>query len=268
MTSSLNRRVSGGSSANRWASMPPAVEPFVARLSRHVEIGGALYEQTARYEAKDATVTDWPAVVGDDLAIASTGADPTVDLLDSLTGGTWDAVRGNAGKYYRQAAGNDFNIGTDDLIFEVVLAAGPTGISVPLGDHAAGTGNPGLGLVQINLSYIAFRFGDSGGLTDINSPALIEGVYRHYLFSIDRDEASVAGGLLYVDGSYHNGADYSSRSGSANSAGAIAILASDGGANDFRGDIAYVGLWHAPNMFPGGAANRTVMDSIASARSA
>ena len=88
-------------------------------LPTSLTINGSTKTPTFVYYGEDADDTEWRAHVGEDLAIAGTGDAPVVDDYAPGIGDKRVAFRG--GKKYARAASTLYDVGTDDIVCEMVF---------------------------------------------------------------------------------------------------------------------------------------------------
>lgn len=245
----------------------PLTTSGIAYLSQGLDINGTEVQPSFRYEGKDATVSAWPAVVGPDLVIASTGTDPTVDVECPTLASADKAVRPQGGKVWQTAANEPAtDITTEDFVFE--FFGTPTASNYVCAKFNATGGAVGWFLTGDSGNALKFYLTNGvgsvfvGAATDLNEP------WVHLLVFCDRNENSTDGFKAYLNGVLVNSANASAYAASVATSAKFTI----GSASNFaakandRQSIAYCALWKQSNWFAGGATNATQWEAVARER--
>lgn len=247
----------------------PLVPGSTDALPAPICINGVCKDPICRYRAKDATATSWPAWgYGETLTKVEVGADTTDEDLPHLGRGEKGRRFGGA-DYYESATVDNCQIGTEDIVVEIVtrhglgssytFQAATTSSATATGwyafDESVGT-YAGLGLV-------------AGGAPSYTQVAMRSGTLSHVLTGVDRDYASATyGGRTAVNGVSAASADLSARAASLVSGTKFALGAASTGTLATSGSLIYIAIYKQSDWLPGTAANATILDALAADRSA
>jgi hypothetical protein len=213
----------------------------IAQLSNSLTINSITESPTFVYEGKNATVPTWIATIGNNLASASTGTDPTPEQGTPFIDETDKGVLFNNGKVYAEAGTTFGDVGTDDIVFEVVFrcTSGITSSFVCKRDSASNDG----WVSFINTSnQLVFNIDDGTASINVTSGVLTPGAWYHAAFFGDRSGS----GQWYINGTASGSA--ASLSGAANTLDVVAPLVVGALREDFinksQDIIVYLALWH------------------------
>jgi cysteine-rich repeat protein len=165
----------------------------LSNLSKSLTINGVTVEPSVWCEGQDAGASTWACDYGGTLAIAGSGADPTLDVAAPFTDGT-ESVKFNAGKYYANAT--SLTIGTDDIAFEVVYKFDGSG-NVTVLELTSGSTRA---LSFQHLSPNIFRITMYTIAYCLPAVTVYAGTYNHVMCFVNRDENSTSGAVCYVNG--------------------------------------------------------------------
>jgi len=239
MPRDLYHRVAGGGSYLVFHA--PLVSGLTNRLPQSLTINGQAVAPDFLYRGQDATLTDWTAVVGDNLAIAGSGADPTPNQPAPFTDDT-QGVLFNGGKYYG-ASTSIGQVGTEDFVVEVIVRhSGTPGVRI-VGTRDASTNGWEL-FTYSTPTELGFLIGGTTGIsTTWFSDSLTAGAYYHHILFFDRS-GSVA---CYTNGALNGGAiSIAARAGSLASTQNL-LVGSLRGSNLFDSAIVHLALWKRDN---------------------
>jgi hypothetical protein len=227
----------------------------LTNLSSSLTINSTTLTPVARFEGGEADAASWTATIGENLAIGSSGTDPTVGRYTPFTD-AGEAVKINSGKIYVAAntAFLDPVSDTEDWIFESVFKYVATGAEQSVFGKFSSAGNKGL-LQTINGSSLLRHYGVA---TAAGGSTLVSGCWYHVMAFADRNGNT----RCYLNGAFE-GSSASGTTGHGNSETFAIGAWNSGGTSKFAGDIALVQIWKAT----GGTINTTAeQDSIAKER--
>lgn len=203
------------------------------------------------------------------LSEAGAGSSPTTTINtpfhahDSAERGVTYAA---AAKRHEAASSTVADLTTEDIVVEYVgkLSSVANGIIIDKG--TAGTDGWQL-KNNTAASTVALRLRTASTLTDITAGGGFTGAFGHWIFFVDRNEASTNGAFGYSVGAPGTGVDASARSGSLTNASTFAVGAPSGAASNLANPSSFR-IWKCSACMAGGATNPTQWAPIARARAA
>jgi len=172
-------------------------ESGLSNLEDALTINGTTVAPTLKYDGADATASAWPALAGQDMAIAGSGSEPTTDLdtplLDAAAGS-----KGNAGKCYQASTNSVGDVTTQDVVLEYVGTFGdksPSAIGRLMAHRSLGAG----WVLYLNTSGPGFACFLSDGTNTANilsASTMTAGAWYHVMVFIDRSGSA----QIYVNG--------------------------------------------------------------------
>lgn len=207
------------------------------------------------------------------LTEAGAGASPAQTTLSPFHG--WDSTeRGmlitTGGKRYATPAAATLDITTEDFVVEFVSTTLASG-GVIIDKSLAST--DGWKVVEVGGATVRLSLRTASVTTNVDatSSGSSTSTSKHFIFFVDRDEATTNGAIAYQDGSPGSGVNMSARAASMANAVVGAIGANSGGAGTAQ-NTAAIRVWKCPaatpQCMPGGASNPTAWAPIARERAA
>jgi hypothetical protein len=238
----------------------------VDNLNPELTIGGVTETPMFRYKGGDASATGWPKwTYGEDLNFVSAGTNPTYNAGSPCLGSNDDSVKFNAGDYFEGDNTTFGNIGTDDIVIEIVAQINGSSLNY-LGAKRVSYNQEGWGLFS-NSSLLHLAIEDTSSsvkvLSSTSSFSMPQWV--HVLVFIDRNENSTNGGKLFINGVLEDSENFSTL-GTTDGSSAMTFGASDGGTYRGKHNVAYAAMWKKSDWMQGGATNATEWDAIAEER--
>jgi len=232
----------------------------VANLSSDLTINGSTVTASYVYYGGDASASGWSARVGgEDLSLVSVATPPTYNDGSPLLGADDDSVKFNGSDYF--IAGNQTfgNITTEDFVIEGIIKIDPASAPRFLNKYGANQGY----FAGCSSSAIRVQFGDSVTAKAITSLVLSDYCWHHFLCFVNKDEASVNGSQLYVNGIASGvGVDVSS----VGSISRNVALQLGSSFNTYDENLAYCAMWKKASWHQAGAAGPTEWATIAATR--
>jgi len=239
---------------------------------RDLTINGVTVSPMYAFRGGDATLTQWVcAQTGTVLSIAGAGADPTINGYGPCLGDRSVVFNGGyaTGKYFQAASADIFNVATEDIGLEGVFWLNSSTASQTHYNKRSLT----VGMQIYNTAAaMSFYFQDAAAHNVALTWNFTGGVINHFMLFWNRDENSVNGMRLYVNGVI------SPDIGSANgfTVENISSLAdkftlgarSDGGGTRSISSLAWLTEWKCSNWFQAGAAGPAEWAIIARQRMA
>jgi len=182
-------------------------------------------------------VAEWrPYRYGEALSRVVVATAPTVEWGSPYLGCLDDSVKFNGSDYY-QAGNNDFgDIGTEDFVVEGVIRWSTTNFVRLISKYTGG--NLGYRFLE-SADSIRCSIGDATGTISLDTAALTNGVWYHFLCFLDRSGSA----QWYIDG-VASGAAISIAARAATLTSAIAFdVGSGAGAGRFDSNIAWLAMW-------------------------
>jgi len=222
------------SSRDPWFDLAPEEAGGYKDLPTDLTINGTTVGATFVYRGEDADATSWDAYIGDDLPIAGTGADPTVDEQAPGIGGSRVGFKG--GRYYQAASSAFADVSTDDFVVEAVVKIEDESALI-LSKYASGSAQFELvtdatnNAIQVILNGTVFQY------------ANIVGEWVHFIGFGDRSGSLVG----YVNGVPGTPTSISALSASSLGDGnALTLGARTSGINPTSSSVSYCAMWHSP----------------------
>lgn len=225
--------------AENFRAFSGAYPSGVAQLPAELTINSITETPALRYNGKDATATTWPAWgYGDDLAIAGSGASPTLNTGSPGLGSDDGSVCYNLGKEHQNPDADDI-IGTNDFVIEVVFKPNLAGNMAIMGNRPGG-GYSGW-MLYANSGVLYLFIADAGGTAIATIGSFDPGTWNQSLVFGDRS-GSVLG---YINNVAGTPANISARSGTLNSGVAFTIggTALRGSGWNADANVAYAAIW-------------------------
>ena len=235
----------------------------VANLSEDIDIDGTTVSPTLRYYGGDATNTDWTAQVGETLT--KTAGSPTLNDGSPCLGSDDDSVLPDGSTYY-QAAGTSYgNIGTNDIFIEGIIKGGSATKYVLYKKDGADEGY----YLYHNGSRLNLLIEDDATnqviVTGANN-SLMPGEWAYFALFVDRNEASVHGSNLIINGATIGSGLDCSAIGDADNTGTFTIGATASGGSGYEDNIAYLAIYKGTSLWPGGSQNTAIFENLAANR--
>lgn len=203
----------------------------LSNLSQSLTINSQAVDPTFFYEGKSATTSSWTATVGENLAIAGSGSDPTPNRDTPLTDITDEGVLFNNGKYYSASSGD---WGTEDGVIELLFRASGTTNATML-FHNDGTNGY---RVYVNASdQLVFEAAGSSSTVSVTSGALTANAWYYAALYYDASGSA----QWYVNGVASGSAANVSGVGSLTAS--TNLLVGSSGTNHFDNIIAFSSLY-------------------------
>lgn len=166
-----------------WVTAGPSV------LSNTLELEGAEGTHLFRYDGQNASSSGWTATVGEDLTAG--GSSGSFDQ-SSIYHDTTEGVKFDTSRWYEDTT-NQLDIGTDDLVIELVFKYSGTQNRVLIG-NMSNLNQTGI-MVHVGADLLTVDVDD--GVSGAQMTAtIVEGQTYHVLATVDRNGLS----YLYVNG--------------------------------------------------------------------
>lgn len=249
----------------RVFSRPSGVDNLPAAIT----LNSTTKTPIGRYNGLDADGVDWPHWgYGEVLDYVADGAAPTYNTGSPCLGVNDDSVKFNAGSFYR-ADNNSFgDVGTDDILIEIIFRYALDGLVWV--DKQVGVSDNGWRIFDYATSD-KMRFVGKDALANSKTcytAPLIGNTWYHGILAINRNEAVAAeSAQWYINGvASGNGASFSAV-GDLDSDIALAIGAQSGGSlNCYGGTIAYFAIYRHAGWLQDGAAGQAEVAVLAAQR--
>ena len=232
----------------------------ITNLTPGITINSITKNPEARYKGEDATVSSWPAwIYGNALPTYSVGSDPTMNQTTPLNGSADKAVLFNSGKYYRYTDNLYLDITTQDIYIEALIESGN---ATTLFHYLSKYSTNGWYFYWSNatLKFVLTLDDADSAANAVLSNACSQNTWYFVQACCNRDEGSLNGSVIYVNGSGGTGANLANESASLTSATPALI-----GFSSYK-KIAYIGIWFQDNWFSAGATGKSEMDALAAQR--
>jgi len=202
-------------------------------------VNGTEHQPMFAYDGRDATPTDWPSVVGDNLtAIGAVSTGITTPLTDSDAKATQVTVVGG------WEAATSYSPGENDLVVELLVSNVTGGFAqgsrMIVGNQRSGSGQ-GWNINYASTSFIRSYINNGSASNYFAACSSTPDAWSHFLIAFDRDGFSRG----WQNGVYGAGQDISSVSGSLDSTKGFAI----GYHNAADCMIAWVAGWSSAGLY-------------------
>lgn len=166
------------------------------------------------------------------------------------------------GSYYQAALSASHDLTSEDLLIECIVRC-PSAAETLFAKYL-----PGGYLVRATASTLnAAIHGFGGSLQDIASGTVTPGNWYHFVFYVNRDEASTWGGRIFLNGvPSGTGQDFTSQSGSLASTNPFIVGAYPGGTSKWTTGVLYFAGWARDNWFQAGQVGHDEIAAFAEAR--
>jgi hypothetical protein len=173
--------------------------PSVARLDMDLEINSTTVQPTFVYSGGDADGTNWdPWQFGGILTYNAGGGAASFNQGSPLLGANDDSVLFDGNAYYTGPDNSFADITTEDIVFEIILSNGTNNERIIEKRDVGGTD---FGWDMANVANnIMLYLKNTDGNANVQSAALVTGVWYHLMCFVNRDEASANGSQWYVNG--------------------------------------------------------------------
>lgn len=207
----------------------PLTTNGISQLPSSLTINGTTVDPVFRYEAKNATLSDWTATSGQDLTAGGSGG--SVDNSTPFVNNDDKSVDCASSRYWTAGDNNFGDIGTEDFVFECVFKVGA---NYMMHHVALGTGGWLVGSATLLITD------GSTTVNILNTGGTTSGDWRHHICFVDKSGS----GLWYINGEPNATAYNVSAVGSlSHSVFPTRIGANSGGTQNFTEEIAYVSMW-------------------------
>jgi len=211
----------------------------IANLPANITINSTEVAPTFIYYGGDATTTIWPAQIGSQLAIISTGAEVTPNNGSPLLGTDDDSAKFNGGKFFELNGSNAYaDVGTDDLWISALFKF--NGVAERIMGKRNGD-NSRIWELETTTTTVFGRFYGAGG-TNPSVPTDTLTVGCWYFLELAFDASGSA--RMYVNGVQSASDVDVSDTGDMDSVGDFGIGGRENASAKFTSNIAYLGLWH------------------------
>lgn len=209
----------------------------------------------------------WQSQVGGvTLPLVGSGSAPTKES-DPLDG--WVAVDGvdyNDGQYH-ESDNSIFDLGTGDLVFELVFKSPASGSDFPGiiggGDISSTTGWEFIALPGSNAVRLYLKSA-SGTLVTYVVTSITADTYYHIIAFVNRDEASSNGSRIFRNGTLASSVNPTASPGALECGGSF--LVGNGRSAEYREPIVAFGVWEQANWFASGTGSHAEWGFLADDR--
>lgn len=234
-----------------WDFNPAAMPSAIANLTTSLCINGTCYEPTVDCQGKDAGASSW-ACTGGTLGLVSSGTDPSIGQDTPLLSTTDKAVVLNNGKVYEASSNGVGDVGTDDVVVELLIkrVAGLTS------DYVISKGDGATGYrIYTSSGSIVMAIDDGPDfLTNSQSGSLPDQAWAHVMIFLNRDQAAADGWRIYINGVVSgSGANPSTAAGSMSNADMFVVGALYDLSAKSNAGVALFRLWEGAAWLDTGA---------------
>jgi hypothetical protein len=245
----------------------PDFKCSVNRLDPTIIIDDQDVTPIGRYKGGDASASGWTKwTYGNDLSFVSNGTDPTYDVGTPGFETEDLAVKFNVGDYFKGATTGYTNLGTNDIVIELIFQTGDLSTARQYLDKRNGTSEGWqIGTTSSGILYATIEDSSTNSAT-INSAALTDYTWYHALLFIDKSENSTNGSQWYLNGVTSGSGVNCSSVGDLDSSQYLYVAEKQD--NTVHADIrlAYWAIWSQSNWHQGGTTNPTDWGKIAEER--